>query len=148
MSKHRNTETMHFGMSHHVTCVTHCKKWYSMTHTAAHAQRTHSTSHPVHCNIVPHQATPFINPTYTNSIRNLELKHMVMDRYITMSQVHHQHPPQRGCSHQHAQHADLGRWRKKEGSSRKEERWISRQGNDRRRKEGHREKESRNGHTG
>ena len=121
-------------MSRHVTCVTRCKEWYSTTHTVARAQRAHSTSHPVHCNIVPRQATPFINPTYTNSIQNLELKHTVTDRYVTPSQVRHQHPPQRGRSHQHAQCANLGRWGKKEGSSRKEERWISR------RKEWHKEK--------
>jgi hypothetical protein len=93
MSKRRNTETMRFGVSRHVTCVTHCKQWYSTTRTATRAQRTHSTSHPVHCNIVPCQATPSINPTYANSIRNLELKHMVTDCYVTLSQVRHQQPP-------------------------------------------------------
>ena len=83
---------MRFGMSRHVTCVTRCKEWYSMTHTAAGAQRAHSTSHLVHCNIVPRQATPFINPTYTNSIQNPELKYTVTDRYVTPSQACHQQP--------------------------------------------------------
>ena len=81
-SKHRDAETLRFGVSRHVTCVTRCKKWYSMTHTAARAQRAHSTSHPVHCNIVPRQATPFINPTCANSIRNSKLKSTVTARYV------------------------------------------------------------------
>jgi hypothetical protein len=34
MSKRRNTETMRFGMSCHITCVTHCKQWYSTTRPA------------------------------------------------------------------------------------------------------------------
>ena len=85
-------------------------------HTAVHA---HSTSHLVHCNIVPCQATPSINPTYANSIRNLELKHMVTDRYVTPSPAHHQQPPQRGCLHQRAQCANPGRWGKEEGRSRR-----------------------------
>ena len=91
-SKRRNAETMRFGVSRHVTCVTRCKEWYSTTHTAAGAQRAHSTSHPVHCNIVPRQATPFINPTYANSIRNPELKYTVTDRYVTSHDATHSTP--------------------------------------------------------
>ena len=82
-SKHWDTETLCFGVLCHVTCMTHCKKWYSMTHTVARTQHAHSTSHPVHCNIVPCQATPFINPTCTNSIWNSKLKSTAMACYVT-----------------------------------------------------------------
>jgi hypothetical protein len=88
-SKRRNAEDLCFGVSRHVTCVTRCKEWYSTTHTAARTQRAHSTSHPVHCNIVPHQATPFINPTYANFIQNPKTHQTVTTRYVTSHDATH-----------------------------------------------------------
>src|SRR6266550_997254 len=56
------------------------------THTAEVPARVHSRAlykPQAHCNIVPRQATPFINRTYPNFIQNPELKYNGDDRYVT-----------------------------------------------------------------
>ena len=102
---------------------------HSLYKPSGSLQHSPTSSYTIHQPYLHEFPTRIPNSTYSHDA----LRH-ASQRDTSLQQT------QRHCSHLRAQCTNLGRWGKKEGSSKKEERWISRRGNGRRRKEGHKEK--------